>query len=96
MNKMPRYSRIGAIGYAVVSCLLSVWYLILPGDQLILIGLLSLPADIPLLMILAPLRLSVSIQTILIVLAGMVQYGVIGYVIDLHLQRRGNLPSNEE
>jgi hypothetical protein len=80
--KPARGFAVGALGFLAVAVSLLAWNALVPGDQLILLSLLAIPADF-LFFWLASATWGKLWQALAIGLLGMVQYGLLGYFMCL-------------
>ena len=80
MKRELKYAAVGATAFGVTGAACFAWYALVPGDQVILLSILALPADIPFLLMI-PNHCPFAVQLAGIVLFGSLQYGCIGYVV---------------
>jgi hypothetical protein len=87
MSLKLKYAMVGAAVFAAIAVACFSWYELIPGDQLILLSMLALPADIPFL-IAIPTHCPAAIQALGLTVFGSLQFGSIGYFIG-HLAASG-------
>jgi hypothetical protein len=86
MNKRQRLGFIFAGAFAVLGTAILVWFVFRPVDQLIMLGILSLPAS-AFFPFVFPLTTPPVVQGLIAITVGMVQYYLIGYGISVVLNR---------
>ena len=80
MSLKLKYATVGAAVFAAIAVGCFAWYKLIPGDQLILLSLLALPADIPFLLAIST-HCPPAIQALGVAISGTLQFGFIGYFV---------------
>lgn len=81
---------VGAFSFFIVAGCFVVWFLIKPGDQIIIISILAMPLDIVLFAI-PGWRLSLFYQALIFSVFGGLQYGVLGMFVCFVKRKRRRL-----
>jgi len=81
--KLPlKYAMICGLAFGAVVAACLIWYAFLPSDQLLLVSILALPADLLFFAIAIVAKdWPAAVQMSVIGLLGFLQYGTIGYLI---------------
>jgi hypothetical protein len=80
MSLKLKCATIGAAIFAAIAVGCFACYKLIPGDQLILLSLLALPADIPFLLAIST-HCPPAIQALGMAISGTLQFGFIGYSV---------------
>jgi hypothetical protein len=80
MSLRRKCATVGATAFSAIAIACFAWYKLIPGDQLILLSLLALPADVPFLLAIST-RCPPAIQALGVAVSGALQFGFIGYFV---------------